>query len=175
MAFWQLTRLRVVYPVFLFFLLFVDGSVMAGMGGMLTAFPWHILPALTLVWLFYAVQFEVDNDMPFWLYVILIGILFDMYYTGIFGTYTLAFISAVAVMKQLHKILDERLLSGISIFLVGLIVYLIVTYVSGFIIGIANVSLVTFLAFEVLPTAILNIVLVTICYYPTWSLFQFLK
>lgn len=175
MAFWQLTRLRVVYPVFLFFLLFVDGSVMAGMGGMLTAFPWHILPALTLVWLFYAVQFEVDNDMPFWLYVILIGILFDMYYTGIFGTYTLAFISAVAVMKQLHKILDERLLSGISIFLVGLIVYLIVTYVSGFIIDIANVSLVTFLAFEVLPTAILNIVLVTICYYPTWSLFQFLK
>jgi len=118
MAFWQLTRLRVVYPVFLFFWLFVDGSVMAGMGGMLTAFPWHILPALTLVWLFYAVQFEVDNDMPFWLYVILIGILFDMYYTGIFGTYTLAFISAVAVMKQLHKILDERLLSGISIFLV---------------------------------------------------------
>ena len=175
MAFWQLTRLRVVYPALLFFLLFVDGSLMAGMGGILTAFPWYILPTLTMVWLFYAVQFEVDKDMPFWLYVILIGILFDMYYTGIFGTYTLAFIVAVAVMKQLHKILDERLLSGISIFLIGLIVYLVVTYGAGFIIGIANVSLVTFFAFEVLPTAVLNIIVVTICYYPTWSLFQFLK
>ncbi len=157
------------------FLLFVDGSLMAGMGGILTAFPWYILPTLTLVWLFYAIQFEVDKDMPFWLYVILIGILFDMYYTGIFGTYTLAFIVAVAVMKQLHKVLDERLLSGITIFLIGLIVYLVVTYGAGFIIGSANVSLVTFFVFEVLPTAILNIIVATICYYPTWSLFQFLK
>ncbi|MEX0381094.1 rod shape-determining protein MreD [Leuconostoc sp. MS02] len=175
MAFWQLTRLRVVYPIILLFLLFADGSLMAGMSGIFTAFPWYILPTLTLVWLFYAVQFDAGKDMPFWLYVVLIGILFDMYYTGIFGTYTLAFVAAVAAMKQLHKILDERLLSGISIFLIGLIVYLMVTYVAGFIIGISNVSLVTFLAFEVLPTAALNVIVAAICYYPTWSLFQFLR
>ena len=57
MAFWQITRLRVVYPVLLVLLLFVDGALMAGMGGIFTAFPWHVLPVTTLIWLFYGVQF----------------------------------------------------------------------------------------------------------------------
>ncbi len=42
MAFWQITRLRIVYPVLLVLLLFVDGALMAGMGGIFTAFPWHV-------------------------------------------------------------------------------------------------------------------------------------
>lgn len=175
MAFWQLTRLRVVYPIVLLFLLFVDGSLMSGMGGIFTAFPWHILPVLTLGWLFHAVQFDAETDMPFWLYVILIGVLFDMYYTGIFGTYTLAFVSSVAVMMQLHKVLDERLLSGLFMFLVGLIVYLLVTYVAGFITGVSSVGLTAFMLFEVMPTVILNVMIAAVGYYPVWSLFQFLR
>ncbi|GMA69357.1 hypothetical protein GCM10025879_06030 [Leuconostoc litchii] len=52
MAFWQLTKLRVIYPVLLFLILFVDGTLMSSMGGLFTQFPWHILPTLTLGWLF---------------------------------------------------------------------------------------------------------------------------
>ena len=158
MAFWQITRLRVVYPVLLVLLLFVDGALMAGMGGIFTAFPWHVLPVTTLIWLFYGVQFDVD-----------------MYYTGIFGTYTVAFVAATALMKQLKRVLDERLLSGATIFLIGLVVYLLITYFAGFVIGIANVSVATFLLYEVLPTVILNTIIATVGYYPVWSLFQFLR
>ena len=120
MAFWQLTRLRVVFPVLLLFFLFVDGDLMAAMGGIFTAFPWHVLPVLTLIWLFYAIQFDAENEVPIWLYTIIIGVLFDMYYTGIFGTYTVAFLGAVGAMKQLHAYLDERLLSGMTLLLIGL-------------------------------------------------------
>ena len=175
MAFWQITRLRVVYPVLLVLLLFVDGALMAGMGGIFTAFPWHVLPVTTLIWLFYGVQFDVEADLPFWLYTVLVGILFDMYYTGIFGTYTVAFVTATALMKQLKRVLDERLLSGATIFLIGLVVYLLITYFAGFVIGIANVSVATFLLYEVLPTVILNTIIATVGYYPVWSLFQFLR
>lgn len=104
-----------------------------------------------------------------------IGILFDMYYTGIFGTYTFAFIAAVAVMKQLHKVLDERLVSGLLLYLAGLLIYLLISYVSGFVTGIANVSILSFLLYEVLPTVILNLVFAAASYYPVWSLFQFLR
>lgn len=38
MAFWQLTRLRVIYPVLLFLILFVDGTFMSSMGGYLHNF-----------------------------------------------------------------------------------------------------------------------------------------
>ncbi|WP_273709734.1 rod shape-determining protein MreD [Leuconostoc mesenteroides] len=175
MAFWQLTRLRVIYPVLLFLILFVDGTFMSSMGGVFTQFPWHILPTLTLGWLFLGVQFDVENELPLWFYVVVIGILFDMYYTGIFGTYTFAFIAAVAVMKQLHKVLDERLVSGLLLYLAGLLIYLLISYVSGFVTGIANVSILSFSLYEVLPTVILNLVFAAVSYYPVWSLFQFLR
>lgn len=175
MAFWQLTRIRVVYPVILFFLLFVDGAVMSGMGAFFTAFPWHVLPSATLIWLFYGVQFDVDKDMPFWIYVTLTGILFDAYYTGIFGTYTVAFLIATMVMKQAKNILDERLLSGLTMFLFGSLTFLVITYFAGYIIGIANVSIVTFLLFEVLPTVALNAFFAVIGYFPVWSFFNFLR
>jgi len=175
MAFWQLTRLRVIYPVLLILTLFIDGTLMSGLGGILTHFPWHVLPTLTLGWAFLGVQFDVDNDLPLWFYVALVGILFDMYYTGIFGTYTCAFLAAVGVMKQLHRILDERLLSGLFLYLAGLVVYLFITYFAGFIIGLANISLLTFLMYEVLPTVCLNVGLAAVVYYPIWSFFQFLR
>jgi rod shape-determining protein MreD len=97
-----------------------------------------------LVGSFLGVQFDVENELPLWFYVVVIGILFDMYYTGIFGTYTFAFIAAVAVMKQLHKVLDERLVSGLLLYLAGLLIYLLISYVSGFVTGIANVSILSF-------------------------------
>ncbi|MCT4387366.1 rod shape-determining protein MreD [Leuconostoc pseudomesenteroides] len=175
MAFWQLTRLRVIYPVLLILTLFIDGTLMSGLGGILTHFPWHVLPTLTLGWAFLGVQFDVDNELPLWFYVALVGILFDMYYTGIFGTYTCAFLAAVGVMKQLHRILDERLLSGLFLYLAGLMVYLFITYFAGFIIGLANISLLTFLMYEVLPTVCLNVGLAAVVYYPIWSFFQFLR
>lgn len=175
MAFWQLTRLRVVFPILLLLFLFVDGDLMAAMGGLFTAFPWHVLPTLTLIWLFYAVQFNAEKEVPIWLYAAIIGVLFDMYYTGIFGTYTVAFLGAVAAMKQLHTYLDERLLSGMTLFLIGLVTYLVITYAAGFIIGIANVGVVSFLLYEVLPTLVLNLVITALGYYPVWSLFQFLR
>ncbi|GMA69356.1 hypothetical protein GCM10025879_06020 [Leuconostoc litchii] len=120
-------------------------------------------------------QFDVEKELPLWFYVVVVGVLFDMYYTGIFGTYTFAFIAAVAVMKQLRHILDERVLSGLFMYLIGLLIYLVISYVSGFVTGIANVSLTSFLLYEVLPTIVLNLTIAVVSYYPVWSFFQFLR
>ena len=78
-------------------------------------------------------------------------------------------------MKQLHRVLDERLLSGLFLYLAGLVVYLFISYLAGFIIGLANISLLTFLMYEVLPTVFLNVGLAAVVYYPIWSFFQFLR
>jgi len=56
-----------------------------------------------------------------------------------------------------------------------LVTYLLITYMAGFIIGIANVSLVSFFLYEVLPTLALNLTIAALGYYPVWSLFQFLR
>ncbi|CAH1856394.1 rod shape-determining protein MreD [Convivina intestini] len=175
MAFWQLIRFRVIYPLVLFLLLFLDGNLMSSLGGILNHFPFHILPLLTLIWLFYAIEFEVTNRIAFWVYVVLIGLLFDIYYTGILGSYTIAFLAACVVMDRLRPYFDERLMSGLLLCLIGLIIYLLVTYAAGFIINIADVSLGRFLLYELVPTVVLNIIIAALGYYPAWSLFQVLS
>jgi len=62
-----------------------------------------------------------------------------------------------------------------TLLLIGLVTYLLITYMAGFIIGIANVSLVSFFLYEVLPTLALNLTIAALGYYPVWSLFQFLR
>lgn len=175
MAFWQFTRLKFVYPVILLILFFLDGTLMSALGGYFTHFPFHILPMLTFVWLFFGIQFKVYQDIPFWWYVLLIGVMFDAYYTGIFGTYIIAFLLGTLMMKQLHYWLDERIIAGLLLLLIGIVVYLIITYFAGFIIGIANISLLNFLIYQLVPTVILNVFIGAIFYYPTWSFFQVLN
>ncbi|WEV54145.1 rod shape-determining protein MreD [Leuconostocaceae bacterium ESL0723] len=169
---WRFLKFKLIYPVVLLLFLFVDGDLMASMGPIFTHFPLHILPTLTLIWLFYAIQFEATNLGPYWVYVVGIGLLFDIYYTGFIGTYTVAYLASTVLMYQLRSFFDERMMSGLLLFLIGLVTYLVVTYVTGFIINIADISLTSFLTFEVLPTAILNLALAALGYYPTWSFFQ---
>lgn len=174
MALWQIFRFRVIYPIVLFLFLFIDGNLKSSLSPILTHFPFNVLPMLTLIWLFYAIQFETAMKVSYWVYVAVIGILFDIYYTGIFGTYTVAFLASTVVMFQLRSFFDERLMSGLLLFLIGSTVYLLVTYMAGFIINIANLSFVTFMVYEFLPTVLLNLIIAALGYYPTWSLFQVL-
>ncbi|GAP02814.1 cell shape determining protein MreD [Fructobacillus pseudoficulneus] len=172
MAGWQFIRLQIIYPLILLVLFFVDGNLMSSFGSFLLHPPVHIIPMLTLIWLFYGVQFEIADHLPFYFYVVGIGVLFDIYYTEILGTYTVAFLAATILMQKLRPYFDERIMSGLLLLLLGLLTYLLVTYVAGSIINIANLSLLPFIIKDVLPTAFLNLVIAALAYYPSWSLFQ---
>ncbi|CAK1233857.1 Cell shape-determining protein MreD (MreD) [Fructobacillus cardui] len=169
---WQFIRFRIVYPLILILLFFIDGNIMSSFGVFLLHSPFHIIPTLTLIWFFYAIQFEATSFVPYYFYVVVFGLLFDVYYTGIIGTYTVAFLAATILMDKLRPYFDERLMSGMLLLLVGLLTYLVVTYFAGSMINIANLSLFSFIIQDVFPTAALNLVLAALGYYPTWSLYQ---
>ncbi|GAP00005.1 rod shape-determining protein MreD [Fructobacillus ficulneus] len=172
MASWRFVRIKIVYPIVLVLLFLIDGNLMSSFGTLLLHPPFHIVPTLTLIWLFYGIQFEVADHVPFYFYVIGIGLLFDIYYTGILGTYTVAFLGAAVVMLKLRPFFDERLMSGLLLLLIGITVYFVVTYLAGSLINISNLSLIPFLVKELLPTAVMNLIIAAIGYYPVWSWYQ---
>lgn len=171
MAGWQFLRLQFIFPVVLLVLFLVDGNLAVSLG-LLMKEPIHAIPMLTFTWLFYAIQFGVIDRLPFYVYVVVFGVLFDIFYTGILGTYTLAFLLGTIVMEKLRPFFDERLMSGLLLLLIGQLVYLLVTLFAGIMIGADNLTLLPFFVYLVLPTILFNLVLATIFYFPSWSLFQ---
>ncbi|MBS9338316.1 rod shape-determining protein MreD [Fructobacillus sp. M2-14] len=172
MASWQFFRLNIAFPLILVLLFLLDGNLMASLGNFLLRGSLHAVPMLTLIWFFYAIQFGVMDKMPFYVYVVIIGVLYDIFYTGIFGTYTLSFLGACFVMERLQPYFDSRMMSGLLLFLIGMLVYLAATYFAGKIIGVGHESHLAFFIFLLLPTSVLNLVLAAIFYYPGWSLLQ---
>ncbi|MCK8617316.1 rod shape-determining protein MreD [Fructobacillus sp. M158] len=171
MAGWQFIRLQIIFPLILLILFLVDGNLASSLGLLMQA-PIHAIPMLTFTWLFYAVQFGIQKEIPYYTYVVIFGVLFDIFYTGILGTYTLAFLLATIVMDRLRPYFDERMMSGLLLLLIGQIVYLLVTFVAGQLIGSANLSMLFFVVYLVLPTMLFNLVTAAIFYFPSWSLFQ---
>ncbi|MDF7636653.1 rod shape-determining protein MreD [Leuconostocaceae bacterium ESL0958] len=169
---WQFSRLTILYPLILFLLFFLDGNVMAALTPLLLGGSFHILPLGTLIWFFYAIQFELTKDMPFTVYVILIGLFFDIYYTGIVGTYTVAFLVATLLMRAVRPYFDERLLSALLLFLIGLGAYLGLSYFFSAVVGMTSLTISQFVYLVALPTAVLNLLLAAVFYYPAWSLLQ---
>ncbi|MBS9334427.1 rod shape-determining protein MreD [Fructobacillus sp. M1-13] len=171
MAGWQLIRFQFIFPLILLVLFLMDGNLAASLGFLMKE-PIHAMPMMTFTWLFYAIQFGVEKKLPYYTYVVLFGILFDVFYTGILGTYTLAFLVGTFAMEKLRPYFDERMMSGLLLLLIGLMIYLFVTYVAGQLIGAANLSLLAFIVYLFMPTALFNLVVAAIFYYPAWGLFQ---
>ncbi|MBS9336278.1 rod shape-determining protein MreD [Fructobacillus papyrifericola] len=171
MAGWQFIRFQFIFPIILLILFLVDGNLAASLGFLMKE-PIHAMPMLTFTWLFYAIQFGVQKEIPYYSYVVIFGVLFDIFYTGILGTYTVAFLLATIVMDRLRPYFDERMMSGLLLLLIGQIVYLLVTFVAGQLIGSANLSILSFVVYLVLPTAAFNLIMAAIFYFPAWSLFQ---
>lgn len=173
MASWQFIRLQFIFPLVLLILFLVDGNLASSLGFLMKE-PIHAIPMLTFTWLFYAIQFGIVKQIPFYGYVVFFGILFDIFYTGILGTYTLAFLFGTVIMERLRPYFDERMMSGLLLLLIGQIVYLVVTLFAGIIIGSDNLSLLPFFVYLVLPTVLFNLLIAAIFYFPVWSIFQHL-
>jgi rod shape-determining protein MreD len=172
MAFWQFKQFKVVFPMMLLLLLFLDGTIMSSLNSYLTPFPLSLLPNLTFVWLFYAVQFERQKDISYLLLALLIGLLFDVYYTGLFGTYAFSFWASAYILQQIHAYYTETLTSAVFQLAIGLVIFYTLVYFSGVILGAADVNIISYARDHIVPTIVLNITVMVLFYYPVWRWFQ---
>ncbi|MFT9266138.1 rod shape-determining protein MreD [Oenococcus sp.] len=163
-------RPAIVYPVILIVLIFVDGSLMAAFSGLLSFANWTILPNLTFIGIFYTIHFRSDRHFHFWWWLVLLGLLFDLYYTQSIGSYLTAYLLSAYTVFLLDPHIPYRILSSFWTVATGLLVFYSLIYITGILTGEVNISLVNYLIFTVFPTIFINSLIEMIFYRPVESL-----
>ncbi|MBM7543735.1 rod shape-determining protein MreD [Periweissella beninensis] len=169
------TKLKWIFPIMLFLLLFLDGAIYANMAGILTKNSSHTLPMFVALWLIYAITYELDEYLPIYLWTLVAGIIYDVFYFGVIGGYTVGFLILVWVCQKLRIYLSESLLSVLMITILGLTSLQLFTYLAANIAGLSIMTVPMFVLHTFTPTLALNVVMAVIMYVPCRYCLLFLK
>lgn len=155
---------RVLLPLVLFACfygesLFVDFFSTASLFKDRLVIPHFLLIALTLMGIY------LFRNMTI-MYAALFGLIFDIYYTGIIGTYLFLFPISVYIASKMIKILHVNILT------VGLIVLVNVSLVESLVYGLnillfnVPVTMMAFLENRLLPSLVVNLIFYFIIFVP---------
>lgn len=155
-------------PILLFFLMLLDG-VFASVFSVWLIEPGYILvPRLTVIGLV-LISFLVNMPSLWWVSII-IGLMYDSYFSGILGIYLCIFPCIVSIIRRFKNNIR------INAFTMGLSIIVFITFVEVAVfifymfLGKAHMDWQTFLVRRLNPTLVLNIVLYYISYIPLKSL-----
>lgn len=169
---YRLSRLKYVFPIGLFVSLFLDGALSHVWAPLFFRYPYSMMSELVLLWLVLAYFFENGIKIPLIPFAVVIGIVADIYSSGILGLYMFLFPCIVALTQLLSKYFSASFLSMIMIFFVDIVVFALVNYWAYYLVGIISTNVGDFLAFSLAPTLALNLVYFVVLYWPIHSLFN---
>lgn len=159
-------------PLLLFLALIADGVLMQQLAPQFLSSNYTLTPRLLLLILVTSTYFFPKQ--PLFFYALLFGLFYDSYYVGIIGPYAATLGAIVYVQKQLQGYLDEREYAPAILFLAALLLLEIIIYAIYSVLGIGTGTLGAFLLSRLLPTVLLNAVLMGILYFPLYRLSQWM-
>lgn len=170
------TKLKWIFPLVMFLAVFLDGALFGNMAGLLTRGGNHILPMLLVIWLVYGVVYQLDDDgIPLYLWAIIVGLVYDMFYTGIIGGFTVGLPVMIWLAKELRYYLSDSILSVLMIFILSLTVLQVFTFLAANIADLMVGAPLGYVLHTFTPTLALNVVLAAALYFPLNRLFPYLK
>lgn len=169
---YRLSRLKYVFPIGLFVSLFLDGALSHVWAPLFFRYPYSMMSELVLLWLVLAYFFENGIDIPLIPFAIAVGVVADMYSSGILGLYMVLYPCIVALTQLLAKYFSGSFLSMIMIFFVDIVAFATINYWAYYMVGVTNANFGDFLAFSLAPTLAFNLVYFVVLYWPIQSLFN---
>ena len=167
MSLWRITRLKFLYPIVLFLVIFSDGSIYSAFSNYLILDAFHFIPMLFLSWIAFVTMFNDDDNIHYYPWLMIGGLIFGSYYSNPAGIYI--YIIGFLIFGLIIKIFS-RPNSGISynlfIFLISLLTYLYIIYGLASLSGMATTSFLDQSFYFVLPIMIINAILFAILYSP---------
>lgn len=167
MSFWRFTRLKFLFPFILFVLIFTDGAAYSAFSGVLNLGSFRFIPMLFLSWIAFVTMFNDDDNIYYYIWLMVAGLVFGLYNVDSSGVYI--YLIGFLVFGLIVK-LFSRPSSGISynlfIFLIALLVYLYLTYGLGVLTKLTTTNFLEQSLYIVLPTVFLNAILFVILYFP---------
>jgi len=175
---YRLSKLRFGFPIILFLMLLLDGSISQNFSAHMFHYPTAMVSHLVVLWLVCGVLFEADaNDfeMPIGRWAIVAGIVFDLYYTGIFGIYIFIFPLLVYLTRLLVSYIRPNFLSGLLIYFIDITVLEALGYLAGRAIHLSSMSGTDFMVNTLGPTLAFNLAMFVVLFFPIRWVYNWLK
>lgn len=167
MSFWRFTRLKFLFPFILFVLMFADGASYSAFSGILNLAAFQFIPMLFLSWIAFVTMFNDDDNIHFYIWLLVAGLVFGLYNIDSSGIYIypIGFLVFGLIVKFFSRP-SSGVLYNLFIFLVALMVYLYLTYGLGSLINLTTTNFFEQSLYIILPTVLLNAILFAILYFP---------
>lgn len=169
------SKLKWTFALITFVLLFLDGALFSNMAGILTKGQSHIMPMLLVIWFVYAVLFELDEDLPIYMWTFIAGLVYDTFYFGIIGGFTVGLPLMVWISKRLRFYLSDSIVSLFMIIILSITSLQMYTYVAATIAGLDVGNVADYVVYTFTPSLALNVIIAIVLYLPMRALFLKLK
>ncbi|GAB5052793.1 rod shape-determining protein MreD [Pediococcus ethanolidurans] len=168
----QSAKLKYIFPIGFFLALFLDGSINLIFSGSLFAYPYSMVSNLTFLWMILAIFFEGETKLPIATWAAGIGLVFDWYYTGVFGVNMFILPVIVIIVQWIKVFYKPTFLSILLTFFFALILYESAFYIVFEMVHYMSITSSAFIAYNLAPTLALNLCFFVILYLPVKSLFR---
>lgn len=168
---YRLSRLRFLFPIGLFIAFFLDGSLSKVFANQFFSFPYSMVSQLVLLWLVLAFFFEGNVKIPLYGFAVAVGVLNDLFYSGIFGLFVVLYPLMVWLTKFLAKFFSENFFNTMMIFFIDVCAFQLLNYWAFLLIGVIHINVGSFLLYTLAPTLALNLVYFVILYWPINGLY----
>lgn len=169
---YRLSRLRFLFPIGLFVAFFLDGSFSKVFANLFFSFPYSMVSQLVLLWLVFTYFFEGDIQVPLYGFAVAVGVVTDLFYTGVFGLFIVLYPLMVWLTQMLAKVLNDNFFNTMMIFFIDVCVFQLLNYWAFLMVGIIHVHFGSFLLYTLAPTLALNLVYFVIFYWPVSVMFK---
>ncbi|KRL04201.1 rod shape-determining protein MreD [Liquorilactobacillus oeni] len=160
----RIPKMRYFFPLGLFFTLFLDGALSNAFSKQMFTLSFSIESRIFILWLVMCVCFT-DLNRPY-LWAICVGLVFDLYYTGIIGPFTMIVPLIVYLTKTMYSFFKPSFIVVLLIYLIDITLVTFLFYLINAMIGFTNSSMADFISMTLGPTLAYNLAVFVVLYIP---------
>ena len=162
-------KMNYYFPIGLFLAMFLDGGLTQVFAKYMFTNTMAMESRLVLLFIVMAVCYGNVEHLVMWSAIV--GLFYDMFYTGILGVFTMILPLMVYVTKYMFQFFTRSFIVVLLIYLIDITVLTILFYWANVLIGFTSVSVADFIGQNLGPTLIYNLACYVILFMPLHWLF----
>ena len=160
---------RYLFIIGMFLFLLLDGSFSYNFTSWMFTPKTSMESRLLLLWLILAVCYLKYDKIIWWAF--LVGMLYDLYYSGILGIFTFLFPLMIYLNREVFEFLETSPILVFSIYLIDVTLLTTLSYAISSLLGLTSVLGTDFIAKVLGPTLIYNMFFFVVLYVPFKKIF----
>ncbi|WP_025021636.1 rod shape-determining protein MreD [Ligilactobacillus hayakitensis] len=166
----NLEKISYLFPIGLIISVFLDGSLTQMFAPHFFTNLTSVESRLMLLWLVMAICY--GNVERIYLWSIVAGIIYDLYYTGILGVFTLILPLMVYITQEIFKYFTRSFLVVLLIYLIDITVLTLLDYWANSILGFTSEPLTMLIGRTLGPTLAYNLAWFVVLFIPISSFYR---